>query len=109
MFFEDFVEVEFVVKAEVEGVRFGVWSRGSLAGIVGPGGFFLPFGIGRRFLRRFPEALVECFGADSEVEGHVGCFVKFLGVLGGQCDGLGEEGVLCVWILGAGVLEFQEK
>ena len=56
MFFEDFVEVEFVVKAEVEGygLEFGVWSRGSLAGIVGPGGFFLPFGIGRRFLRRLP-------------------------------------------------------
>ena len=30
-------------------------------------------------------------------------------VLGGQCDGLGQEGVLCVGILGAGVLEFQEK
>ena len=71
--------------------------------------FFFNLVLVEGFCVGFPEALVECFGADSEVEGHVGCFVKFLGVLGGQCDGLGEEGVLCVWILGAGVLEFQEK
>lgn len=44
----------------------------------------------------FPEALVECFGADAEEESHVGGFEKFLGVPGGQCDGLGQEGVLCV-------------
>ena len=57
--------------------------------------FFFHLVLVEGFCVGFPEALVECFGADSEVEGHVGCFVKFLGVLGGQCDGLVRR-VSCV-------------
>ena len=53
--------------------------------------FFFHLVLVEGFCVGFPEALVECFWADAEEESHVGCFVKFLGVLGGQCDGLGQE------------------